>query len=235
MIKLFRNNRKKMLDKGNFHKYILYAIGEIILVVVGILIALSINNWNNNKLDRKAELQIYKNIKSQILDDQGLLNGNIDYNNLYLEQYHFAQQIIAKNDRSKIDTLRKIAFNLYRYSDLNRNSNIYQTIVNSGELKLLKNLSILENLQRLEVSYIYLNRMEEIHFKVILRYVGPGVIDNINFSTGVVDRPDELYSFDMQNLFFLFSEIMNEKDEIYRRTLVEINIIIKLIDEELYD
>ena len=67
-----------MLDKGNFQKYVLYAIGEIILVVVGILIALSINNWNNNKLDRKAELQIYKNIKSQIVDDQGLLNGIIE-------------------------------------------------------------------------------------------------------------------------------------------------------------
>ncbi|WP_235299583.1 DUF6090 family protein [Portibacter marinus] len=44
-----------LIDRGRFKKYLLYAIGEVILVVFGILIALQINNWNKQKLDRIAE------------------------------------------------------------------------------------------------------------------------------------------------------------------------------------
>ena len=55
MIKFFRKLRQQMLTENKFSKYLLYAIGEIVLVVIGILIALSINNWNNNNKDRKLE------------------------------------------------------------------------------------------------------------------------------------------------------------------------------------
>ena len=55
MIKFFRKIRQRLLSENKFSKYLIYAIGEIILVVIGILIALSINNWNENKKDRKLE------------------------------------------------------------------------------------------------------------------------------------------------------------------------------------
>ena len=48
MIKFFRKVRQKLLKENRFNKYVLYAIGEIVLVVIGILIALQINNWNEN-------------------------------------------------------------------------------------------------------------------------------------------------------------------------------------------
>lgn len=233
MINIFRNTRKKILNNGNFKKYLIYAIGEIFLVVAGILIALSINNWNNKKADRKAEFQIYKNLKNQINEDKEVIKGVVDYNNVYLKQYNFAHQIIEKNDRSKIDTLKKIAFNLFRYSDINIGSTIYQSMVNSGELKLLKNSTIIDRLQGLEVTYIYMNRVEENHFQMTLRFVGPGIMDNINLSTGKVDRPDELYKLAFHNQFLAFMVIMKEKDEVYQRALKEIEIITKLIVEEL--
>ena len=49
MIKFFRKIRKNLLNEGKATKYFKYAIGEIILVVIGILIALRINNWNETK------------------------------------------------------------------------------------------------------------------------------------------------------------------------------------------
>lgn len=55
MIKFFRRIRQQLLTENKFSKYVLYAIGEIILVVVGILIALSINNWNSNQKNLVAE------------------------------------------------------------------------------------------------------------------------------------------------------------------------------------
>ncbi len=55
MIKFFRHIRKQLLTENKFSKYLLYAIGEIVLVVIGILIALSINNWNKRKVNREKD------------------------------------------------------------------------------------------------------------------------------------------------------------------------------------
>ena len=60
MIKFFRKIRQKLLTENKFSKYLIYAIGEIVLVVIGILIALaSINNWNDRKKDNKQRKQLY--------------------------------------------------------------------------------------------------------------------------------------------------------------------------------
>ena len=60
MIKFFRKIRQKLLSDNNFSKYLIYAIGEIILVVIGILIALAINNMNQNRVIQEKE-QTYLN------------------------------------------------------------------------------------------------------------------------------------------------------------------------------
>lgn len=65
MIKFFRKIRQNLLLEGKSGKYLKYAIGEIILVVMGILIALSINNWN----ERRNQEQTLKNIYAMIADD----------------------------------------------------------------------------------------------------------------------------------------------------------------------
>jgi hypothetical protein len=49
MLKFFRTIRKKLIEQNNVRKYMLYAIGEILLVVIGIFIALQVNNWNELK------------------------------------------------------------------------------------------------------------------------------------------------------------------------------------------
>lgn len=55
MITFFRRIRQSLIGEGNFPKYLLYAIGEILLVVVGILIALQVNNWNESKAQKSQE------------------------------------------------------------------------------------------------------------------------------------------------------------------------------------
>lgn len=67
MIKLFRNISKKLLEQGKTTYYLKYAIGEIVLVVIGILIALSINNWNETRKIRNSEHEILKNLKSELI------------------------------------------------------------------------------------------------------------------------------------------------------------------------
>ena len=60
MLKFFGNIRKSLLNEGKTGKYLKYAIGEIVLVVIGILIALQINNWNENrKLENSKETLMF--------------------------------------------------------------------------------------------------------------------------------------------------------------------------------
>lgn len=66
MIKFFRTIRKKLVNQNRFNKYMLYAIGEIILVVIGILIALQINDWNDQKKKQALELKILKEINTNL-------------------------------------------------------------------------------------------------------------------------------------------------------------------------
>lgn len=62
MIKFFRRIRQKLLSENKFSQYLLYALGEIFLVVIGILIALSINNWNEGRKNHLSEIQLVNNI-----------------------------------------------------------------------------------------------------------------------------------------------------------------------------
>ena len=55
MIKFFRRIRFDLLKKNKTGKYLKYAVGEIVLVVIGIIIALQINNWNEQRIDSKEE------------------------------------------------------------------------------------------------------------------------------------------------------------------------------------
>jgi hypothetical protein len=69
MIKLFRNIRKNLINEGKTTKYFKYAIGEIFLVVIGILIALSINNWNENLKQKKQLDAIYTTVEQNLKTD----------------------------------------------------------------------------------------------------------------------------------------------------------------------
>lgn len=62
MIKFFRKIRKNLLTENKMSKYFFYAIGEIVLVVIGILIALQINNWNADQKTATEEISILNNL-----------------------------------------------------------------------------------------------------------------------------------------------------------------------------
>ena len=76
MLKFFRKIRKNLLADGKFSRYLLYAIGEIVLVVIGILIALQLNNYSEYKKERDKEIVLLVNLANEIgLDIQQIDNN----------------------------------------------------------------------------------------------------------------------------------------------------------------
>ena len=69
MINFFRKTRKKLADDNKPLKYMRYAVGEIVLVVIGILIALSINNWNENRKNRIEEAKMLHSFREVLQND----------------------------------------------------------------------------------------------------------------------------------------------------------------------
>jgi uncharacterized membrane protein YgaE (UPF0421/DUF939 family) len=93
-----------MIKESKVSKYLLYAIGEIILVVIGILIALQINNWNKSNQSRKVELAYLKEISKNLKSDLGDIRFNIDFNET---RYHSSEVVLnaLERDESYNDTL----------------------------------------------------------------------------------------------------------------------------------
>ena len=79
MIKFFRKIRKNLLSQNKFSQYLLYAIGEIILVVIGILIALQINNWNESRQKKNLERDYLSEIKENLVRDTLNINKTLDF------------------------------------------------------------------------------------------------------------------------------------------------------------
>jgi len=81
MIKFFRKIRQRLLTENKFSKYLIYAIGEIVLVVIGIIIALQINNWNETRKALNAELYLYGKIINDLNTEYYTTLSNIRWMN----------------------------------------------------------------------------------------------------------------------------------------------------------
>lgn len=77
MLKFFRRIRQSLLAENKFRKYLLYALGEILLVVIGILIALQINNWNEERKEQKLGVVVLHDIQDNILRNNVLIQEAI--------------------------------------------------------------------------------------------------------------------------------------------------------------
>jgi len=233
MLRFFRHIQFRYGTKRKFGSYLIYAAGEIFLLVIGILLALQINNWNANRKDREEAKKSFQNISRQLKEDRNELIRVRDFNNYYSARYERAVQLIAGKDSEKTDTLTVLIMELSQYSDFHRSENIYETLVNSGSIKMLKNSEITSGLQKLEMTYTSLNKLEDIHWEIILNELYPELRGVINYATLEIVKPERLFSVEIQNFLVESIYLTKAKELIYNKALSEINAIITEIEIEL--
>ena len=139
MIKFFRKIRQQLLSENKFSKYLIYAIGEIILVVIGILIALQVSNFNEQRKQREQGIQIKKALQIELKADIELIKLDLEYLEKELNLNNsFAQRL--SRDTATADTLIQIVRHEYR-TGFNGASTLNKTTFNSlestGKMNLL--------------------------------------------------------------------------------------------------
>ena len=106
MIKFYRKIRQNLISEGKTVKYFKYAIGEIVLVVIGILIALGINNWNDAQKMTRKEIKVYQEIHSELNETlAGVLDDKKDWEEI-LNASVKIRDMLVKNDVNKDSLLR---------------------------------------------------------------------------------------------------------------------------------
>jgi len=131
MLTFFRRIRKGLLEGGRTSKYLLYAIGEILLVMIGILLALQVNNWKENKIARKAEKVMLIEIEESLRADITDFNFNIDV----LTKMTTGLEIIENHIEVKSSYHDSLAQHFGRLSTLvgfYPNSTIFESLKSAG-------------------------------------------------------------------------------------------------------
>jgi len=170
MIKFFRKIRQGLLTENKFSKYLLYAIGEIILVVIGILIALSINNWNEKKKASKLEVRILKEISENLGEDLVSLQNDVRLNEGGIKNIQAIEQALDSNKPltdSLLQRFGRITFNptytLKASGYKNLSSIGFQVIVIDSIRKSITHLY--------ETQYSFLKEREETAERAIAGYL----------------------------------------------------------------
>lgn len=132
MIKFFRKIRQRLLTENKFSKYLIYAIGEIFLVVIGILIALQINNQNETRKEKELEIELINLLISDLEEKRKENLSDFENANRFIERFQETIEIWEKEKR--IDTINlKPNLGILGVDNyfLNQNSPIYSGLSSS--------------------------------------------------------------------------------------------------------
>jgi len=144
MIKFFRRIRKQLLTENKFSKYLLYAIGEIVLVVIGILLALQINTWNEERKNQKEAHKILLQLKNEFETNNDLVDTSIEFHRTRLNAIEGFIGGFETTKNLSADSLKALVSDLgsdWKYEPI---KNIIESVISSGKINLIQNDSVIQ-------------------------------------------------------------------------------------------
>lgn len=222
MIKFFRNTRKKLLSANKITKYLVYAVGEILLVVVGILIALQVNNWNHKKQEKKEEIKVLKSLLGALQINEKEFERNFQAQTKRFESI----EILLFSDLSTT-TVNEIDAIIDTSSDnftFNPSLGLYKAVINTGKIALISNdrlknkISMLgdliEDYQENEKIVADYSRRYLYDFFIHHYTVAPEVLGDIRHRSRAEETRDKAFyiqtlkSKKVKNIYFLLMKEM---------------------------
>lgn len=142
MLKLFRRIRVKLIGEGNLKKYLLYTTGEIVLIVAGILIALQIDSWNQQRAENQEERRLLTNLRKDLQNDIAQLEINIGSARDRRAQMDTILTILAEPGQHSVDRFLALIYPLFFESHFEVNSGTYDESLASGTIKFVRDDSL---------------------------------------------------------------------------------------------
>lgn len=216
MIKLFRRFRQSLLNQGNPEKFLVYAIGEIILVVIGILIALQINNWNEVKNNRDVEISFYQDLLDDLEKDQQQLKDlQVFYQNR-INQLGWLLDAV----RNPVEGLDMIEFGkhveplYYNLEDI-RYTSSFEAAKSSGSFSNFREKEILKELTQFYAEYSAVQGILRATLNIISSHLEPIMATIPENYIGVETKQNVLAKIDSDNqAFYEFIEEIGDSREL---------------------
>lgn len=195
MIKFFRKIRQKLLTENKFSKYLLYAFGEILLVVIGILIALQINNWNELQKLNEKELNVAKELYIELnenlisVKNQFRLWENRDKKILEVISLIDSDNVKLTNQEFDSTLIYVLAFSNFKLKQSK-----FQRIISLENFEFKKSPSLINSMLSLNDMYVTLMdyyRQNDENYHQLLQ---PYLIDNYsteNFNNIIIGKKTE--------------------------------------------
>lgn len=170
MFKLFRSIRKKLLIENRLTRYLLYALGEIVLVVIGILIALQLNNLNDQRKQENLEQEYYCRLLEDTQLDQEQVQNLLQLAEDRLVASNEAVRLLLDQSASKSEIGMQVDLSTKAiYSDFAPNNSAYEDLKSGANLNIISDKSIIKALNK------YFNKVEEL--KSIIMVNGQHAVD----------------------------------------------------------
>jgi hypothetical protein len=160
MSKFFNSKRKNLIQKeGRIKKYLKYAFGEIILTMISILLAVQVNNWNENRIERNEIQTIISNLGDEFTQNKQNIKFKIKELSAAFNNAKNLIELVGKKEyelkKHNIDSLLAISF---KYKKFNPSEDVISALLQSGSLKLLKENSIKDLLFQWSSNNTYLHQ-----------------------------------------------------------------------------
>ncbi|MBO0322804.1 hypothetical protein J0X14_10885 [Muricauda sp. CAU 1633] len=252
MLKLFRKVRKQLIAEKKFRNYLIYAIGEIFLVVIGILIALAIDNANDNRIKREKEQVYLKGLKEEFETSKIKLEELIGYNKDSYEAAVTIVDLMDKQEPPSEEKLSELFVTAFAYDIFfNPNNSLLNEMINSGSLKDISNdtlriqltnwISFIDDIANQEKmlgeernNTVNVFRDEGHSIRTILDYTGMSEKLGIPNSKNPVSNLGALESIAFENNILLFIiTSQSTETEHYNPLLMSLNSILENINNEI--
>ena len=183
MTRIFKNIRQKLASENKVSVYLRYAIGEILLVVIGILIALQVNNWNEARENENLEINYLKGIKANMSDDITELKRHFVEDTTDFNTYTFL--IRAFNSDSVESKHQEIIANLkssFRLHWFEGNDIVFEDMKSSGRLNLIQSDTIKYAIQKYYKLFQGVIKQEDLYTQDIKKRINI-IGQNLNVSS----------------------------------------------------
>tara|TARA_R110002051_G_scaffold181774_1_gene251277 strand:+ start:49354 stop:50091 length:738 start_codon:yes stop_codon:yes gene_type:complete len=175
MINLFRKFRRQQISSKQYKKYLIYIIGEVFLVVIGILIALQINNWNEGRKMNTEKLKILVELQNEFKENQNALDRKIDLHKFISSQtddlVNLFNPIPKKADIKKIDTLIITMAFMPEFKATT-------SVLNSEKLALVQDSKLKSHIADWKFSYEEYRQQIKITYDLYYNHIYPFISEN---------------------------------------------------------